>query len=141
MQPTEVMQIVNLIVAADGRTPTEQMYGAWTLTIGHLTFDLAREAAIEAMRDEKIRYVEPKHVLSKVNRIREVLEQNRRREMALEEKVVTEGKPVPICRDHGKGVIHCKPCAHKAYELSLSTTGLGSAEYEQKFWDTVCFPQ
>ena len=112
MDNNESAQIVDFIAAADSRTVTPQTYGAWHLVLGHLEFGLAREAAVMALKDESIRWTEPKHILGKVARIMEIAEQGNRRAVALAEKPVSLGSPMPVC-EHGKGLLYCEPCCHR----------------------------
>lgn len=109
MNQEQIATIVNLVSASDGRNKDPQLYGAWFLVIGHLDFDLAKEATLEAMRDDTIRWVEPKHVLGKVSRIRDRHDANLRREQALLGSVPVVYSPPPVCV-HGLSLLKCKPC-------------------------------
>jgi hypothetical protein len=137
----EVVQIVNLVAAADGRNVNEQTYAAWMLVIGHLGFNLAKEATLAALKDEAIRWTEPKHVLAKAGRVLEVREQDKRRERALTEHEVKKGTPVPICRDHGRSIMQCDVCCKKAGDLAALNGGVQSSPYQTLFWQEVCHPQ
>jgi len=112
MQPEETKQIVDFISAADSRNVTEQTYGAWHLVIGHLTFEIARQAAVMALQDEAIRWTEPKHILGKAGRLLEVAEQDKRRQLALTREEPATGAEMPTCV-HGKGLLYCDPCCHE----------------------------
>jgi hypothetical protein len=137
MNQAELVSVVDLIAAADGRNVNEQTYGAWFLVIGHLDARLAREAALEAMRDDTLRWVEPKHVLGKVNKIRERIEVEKRRLQALEPIGQKKSDPAPICVDHGISLMRCQPCSIKAFKLSESLDGMNGAKYQAAFWGTV----
>ena len=113
MNNQESAQIVDFVSAADGRTVTEQTYGAWHIVIGHLNFELARQAAVMALQDESIRWTEPKHILGKAGRLLEVAEHDKRRELALTRVEPPVGAEMPVCI-HGVGLLYCGPCCHEA---------------------------
>lgn len=113
MNNQESAQIVDFVAAADGRTVTDQTYGAWHIVIGHLLFETARQAAVMALQDETIRWTEPKHILSKAGRLLEVAEQDKRRQLALTHEEAPTGAQMPVCV-HGLGLLYCGPCCHEA---------------------------
>ena len=112
MNQQESAQIVDFVAAADGRTVTDQTYGAWHIVIGHLNFELARQSAVMALQDEAIRWTEPKHILSKAGRLLEVAEQDKRRQLALTREEPSTGAEMPLCV-HGVGMLYCGPCCHE----------------------------
>lgn len=112
MNQNESAQIVDFIYATRTTEPTEKTYGAWHLVLSSLPFELARDAAILALRDEDIRILEPKHVFQKASKIREQKDIAIRQQSALEaEETVEVGVPMPTCK-HGKGLLSCDPCCH-----------------------------
>jgi len=113
MNNQESAQIVDFVAAADGRTVTDQTYGAWHIVIGHLTFEVARQAAVMALQDEAIRWTEPKHLLGKAGRLLEVEAQDKRRQLALTREEPAMGAEMPVCI-HGLGLLYCGPCCHEA---------------------------
>jgi hypothetical protein len=113
MQPAETKQILDFIAAADGRNVTEQTYGAWHLVIGHLAFEQTRQAALMALQDTEIRWVEPKHILAKVAKLIQIQEADQRRIAALNATPEPKGAPMPVCK-HGIGLLKCEPCCHQA---------------------------
>jgi hypothetical protein len=113
MQPQETKQILDFIAASDNRNVSEQTYGAWHLLLENLSFSMCREAAVMALKDPEIRWVEPKHILAKVSKIIDTEQANIRREAALAPKVESKGAPMPVCK-HNKGLLYCDPCCHDA---------------------------
>lgn len=113
MQAVETKQIVDFIAATDGRNVTEQTYGAWHIVLGNLSFEQAREAAVIALQDEAIRWVEPKHILGKVSKLISDSEAEQRRERALTYEDKREGTPMPKCK-HDLGILYCAECCHQA---------------------------
>ena len=113
MNSEETKQILDFVAAADGRNVTAQTYGAWHLVIGHLGFDITRNATLMALQDTDIRWVEPKHILAKVAKLVAAKEADERRERALTAQVENQGSAMPNCK-HGKGLLYCDPCCHQA---------------------------
>lgn len=113
MQPQETKQILDFIAASDNRNVSEQTYGAWHLLLGHLSFGMTREATMMALKDPDIRWVEPKHILTKVSKIIDTEQANIRREAALAPKIEHKGSDMPKCK-HDKGLLYCDPCCHDA---------------------------
>ena len=113
MNNAESAQIVDFVVAADGRNITPQTYGAWHLVIGHLDFEQARTATLMALQDTDIRWVEPKHIIAKVAKLIQTAEADQRRERALSERPATVGSDMPVCK-HNLGLLRCQACCHQA---------------------------
>lgn len=113
MNNAESAQIVDFVVAADGRNITPQTYGAWHLVIGHLDFEQARTATLMALQDTDIRWVEPKHILGKVAKLIANAEADARRAKALGDRQVQVGSPMRVCK-HNLGLLYCQPCCHQA---------------------------
>lgn len=113
MQAIETKQVLDFIAAADGRNLTEQTYGAWHIVLGHLSFEHARQAAVMALQDEAIKWVEPKHILGKVSKLISDSEADQRRNRALTFEDNKVGTPMPKCV-HGKGLLYCGECCHNA---------------------------
>lgn len=141
MNQNEIVSIVDLVAAADGRNVSEQTYGAWFLVLGHLGIGLAREGALEALKDESIRWVEPKHILGKVSKILDRQELAKRKERALSGDVEKQGAPVPICIDHNLSIMQCDPCCAKALQLSKDMDGVNGHMYQTAFYGSICHPQ
>ena len=136
----EIVPLLDLVAAADGRNITEQTYAAWFMVIGHLDFPLAKEAALEAMADDTIRWIEPKDILAKVRKIRERRETDKRRNHALEGSKDVHGVPAPICIAHNKSIMTCMPCCDKAADLARSLDGVDGHYYQSSFWVEIARP-
>lgn len=113
MRPEETKQIVDFISATDGRNVTEQTYGAWHIILNEQDFEQTRIATVLATRDESIRWVEPKHILAKIAKLKADADAEQRRERALTYEDKREGTPMPKCQ-HSKGLLYCDPCSHQA---------------------------
>lgn len=113
MTPQETQQIVDFIYAAKDGKPTERTFAAWHLVIGNYQFDVMREAAVMALADPDINYLEPKHLVAKAGKIRDRIEADKRRELALAPSTDYSGVAMPKC-EHGIGKLYCAPCCHQA---------------------------
>lgn len=112
MKVLETTQIVNYLSAIDNRQVTEQTVFAWHEVIGKLDFEVARQACNLARADERINYIEPKHILAKAQVLKEAEELKERQARALEEAPPVVGVPMPKCK-HAKGLLYCDPCCHE----------------------------
>lgn len=140
MQQSEIVSIVDLVAAADGRNVTEQTYGAWFLLLKDFEFGLVREATLEAMRDESLRWVEPKHILGRINKIRDRYFTEKHRERLLEEMDSAISTEPPVCLAHNKVILRCDTCCKKASKISAESGGIHSEKYQTRFWSEVCYP-
>lgn len=113
MNNEQTAQIVDFVAASDNRNVTPQTYGAWHLLLGHLEFEITREATLLALKDEAIRWVEPKHILGKVAKLISDSEADQRRQRALTYEDNNRGVPMPKC-EHGKGLLYCGECCHSS---------------------------
>jgi hypothetical protein len=111
MTKTELKELMEYLSAIDNRQLTAEKLQVWFDLVGYLDFDLAKNAVIEAQRDETLNYVEAKHVIAYAHRIKEQkrAEQTRGTSYA-EEKI---GTPQPKCV-HGIGLLTCDPCCRNA---------------------------
>lgn len=117
MEKVETAQILEFLSLTDNRKITPEIILAWHDLIGHLHFDTAREAAHVAKQDDKINWVEPKHVLGKARIIIDrQMDEKRRAEGLIQTPKVT-GQPIPLC-EHGKGIVYCGPCCVALAEKS-----------------------
>jgi hypothetical protein len=65
MTKTELKELMEYLSAIDNRQLTTEKLQVWFDLVGYLDFDLAKNAVIEAQRDETLNYVEAKHIESK----------------------------------------------------------------------------
>lgn len=113
MNNEQTAQIVDFVAASDNRNLTPQTYGAWHLLLNHLDFEITREATVLALKDEAIRWVEPKHILGKVSKLISDSEADQRRQRALAYEDKKVGVAMPKC-SHGLGLLYCPECCHQA---------------------------
>jgi hypothetical protein len=65
MDFAELGNLYGLMAAIDNRKPSPEAIAAWHEIIGHLSYDVAREALVLARRDESIGWLEPRHIIAK----------------------------------------------------------------------------
>jgi hypothetical protein len=109
MEAVDTASILEFLSLTDNRKISEDKILAWHQLIGHLEFDVAREAAHLAKQDDRIDWVEPKHILAKARVVTDRLETEARRLKQLTRPEPTFGSPIPLCQ-HGERVVFCQPC-------------------------------
>jgi hypothetical protein len=109
MEATNTASILEFLSLTDNRKITQENILAWHQLIGHLNFDVAREAAHLAKQDDKIDWVEPKHILAKARVVADRLDTEARRKQSLDKPEPFVGSPIPLCR-HGERIVFCQPC-------------------------------
>lgn len=114
----EAKTLMEEIAAVDGRKLTPETVATWQGILGSMPLDVAREAHKMARRDDRVNYLEPKHIVSWA---REAAFKLDREKPKAEEKV--EGSPMPICKAHNKGILTCDPCCHRLHKY-LEVRGL-----------------
>ena len=95
--------------AVDGRHLEIEKIKAWHNVIGSMPLDIAQRALRMARQDERIGYIEPKHIIGKAKEAAEAMDRQEERKKAQPE--VKLGQPMPTCI-HGKGLLYCDPCCH-----------------------------
>ena len=109
MEAVDTASILEFLSLTDNRKIHPDGILAWHGLIGHLQFDVAREAAHLAKQDDKIDWVEPKHILAKARLVADRRDTETRRENSLNRPERTVGSPIPLC-EHGERIVFCQPC-------------------------------
>jgi len=114
MNKTELIQLLEVVSAVDGRKVTEATINAWLPVLATTTYADSVTALTQCRSDERINWVEPKHILAKAKDI------VRKRIEAAESKELLKprsGNPCPTCI-HKKPLVECLTCckamAHSA---------------------------
>lgn len=113
MQKTECAALLREIAAVDNRTLSQETLQAWYSVIGYLPYEVALKALHAARKDERLTWLEPKHIVafSKEDRLA------RQDDDYLREMSEAVFGPVPYCI-HGEVIAMCLPCCRaKAEEL------------------------
>lgn len=110
MQIREVAELLKLVAAIDNRKVTPELVEAWHSVIGFMPFDVAKEALAMARKDDRVNWLEPKHLVSWARDA--AFKLDREENAPLPESVVGAKtfSPQPTCREHGKKIMECMPC-------------------------------
>lgn len=106
MNKSEVKLLLADVAAIDNRRVSEETVTAWHSVIGHLSLHVAQKAHVMARQDEKVDYLEPRHIVS---RSRDAIIAMNSSKPSEEEKN-WRSDPVPVCMPHGELITSCKPC-------------------------------
>lgn len=111
IQETEIL--LKEMFAIDGRILDAERIKAWHNVIGNMPLEIAQRALRMARQDERIGYVEPKHIIGKAREAAEALDREEERNKVKEP--VKKGDPMPSCI-HGKGIVWCDTCCHALHK-------------------------
>lgn len=115
MLKTECADLLREVAAIDNRTLSQETLQAWFAVIGFLPYEVALKALHAARKDERVTWLEPKHIVafSKEDRLA------RQDDDYLKEMSEAVFGPVPYCV-HGEVIAMCLPCCkEKQEELGL----------------------
>jgi hypothetical protein len=112
IQETEIL--LREMFAIDGRMLDAERIKAWHNVIGSMPLDIAQRALRLARQDERIGYVEPKHIIGKAKESADSLDREERVKQAQQAKPTQKGFPQPTCI-HGEPLLSCNPCCHKMH--------------------------
>jgi len=111
MNMADAKTLLEEIAAVDGRKLTPETVAAWQGILGSMQLDVAREAHKMARRDDRVTYLEPKHIVSWA---REAAFKLDRENPKVQEEV--KGSPMPVCKAHNVGILLCDPCCHRLHK-------------------------
>jgi hypothetical protein len=115
MLKTECADLLREVAAIDNRKITQETLDAWYAVIGYLKYDIALNALHLARKDERVTWLEPKHIIAFSREDRLAKQDND----YLEEMAKAVFGPIPYCV-HGEVVAMCLPCCkEKQKELGL----------------------
>jgi len=106
MNLTETQTLLREISAVDKRQIDQATTQMWFQILGHIPLDIAREAHILARKDDRIPYLEPKHIVAWA---REAAFRLDRKEQKAQEQPVDVAKE-PVCKAHQKKIMSCADC-------------------------------
>lgn len=115
MLKTECAELLREIAAIDNRKIGQEVLDAWFSVIGYLKYEIALKALHAARKDERVIWLEPKHIVaySKEDRLA------KQDDDYLKEMSEAVYGPVPYCV-HGEVLAICIPCCkEKQKELGL----------------------
>jgi hypothetical protein len=107
MNKTEIIDLLELISAVDGRKTNEMTIQAWLMPLQDVSFADAISALNFCRKDVSIGWLEPKHIYAKSREIvsRRITEQESI-DRANESNI---GVPCPKCK-HNMSIINCVDC-------------------------------
>jgi hypothetical protein len=110
MNRLETTELLRQISAVDNRKVNEDTVNAWQSILGHIPFEIAKEALVLARKDDRITYLEPRHVISwaKEAAFRLDREQNKTEVEEPKGNFVAQ----PNCK-HGTRLLECLPCCRE----------------------------
>jgi hypothetical protein len=107
MNKAEVKLLLADVAAIDNRRVSEETVTAWYAVLGHLSLPVAQRALVMARQDEKVDYLEPKHIVSRARDARMAID---RGPVARSEEAKWRAEPEPVCVPHDTGITKCQPC-------------------------------
>jgi len=120
MQLKETEILLREMFAIDGRILDADRLKAWHNAVGFMPLDVAQEALRIARRDERINYIEPKHIVAKAREAAMELDRQAQKEEQAKQKEY-KGVPCPHCK-HKMPIVECNICCkalsdhHKKHE-------------------------
>jgi hypothetical protein len=106
MNLTETQQLLREISAVDKRNVDQATTQVWFQILGHIPLEIAQMAHILARKDDRIPYLEPKHIVAWAREAAFKLDRDKPRP---EDKVV-DIAPEPTCKAHQIKIMSCRPC-------------------------------
>ena len=107
MNKAEVKLLLADVAAIDNRRVSDETVDAWKAVLGHLSLKVAQQALVMARQDEKIGYLEPKHIVARARDARMAVD---RSAADRAEEASWRSDPEPICVPHDTRITQCKPC-------------------------------
>lgn len=151
MQLSETKELLKEIAAVDNRKMDADTLTVWHSYIGHLRFDVAREALRLARLDDRVNWLEPRHLQSWVSQaganvakadndsipVRGICEHKTDVQYckiccAKTGRTARTPDPQPICREHQKQILACDACCHKLYKFSEAYGYEGIHDFAKK---------
>jgi hypothetical protein len=112
IQETEVL--LREMFAIDGRILDAERIKAWHNVIGFMPLEIAQRALRLARSDERLGYIEPKHIIAKAKESADSLDREERLKKERSETPVYNGVPQPSCI-HGSKILSCDICCDKMF--------------------------
>lgn len=123
MNKTEIIDLLELVAAVDGRKITEITIQAWLMPLQDVAFGDAIAGLNLCRKDASIGWVEPKHIYAKS---KEIVSRRKDDEEKVERaKEVRSGVRCPNCK-HDIAIVNCQSCCREMSD---------SRNYLQTFFD------
>ena len=108
MNKAEVKLLLADVAAIDNRRVTDETVTAWHAVLGHLTLPVAQKALILARQDEKVEYLEPRHIVARGRDARMAMDAESRSRS--KEEASWRSDPEPVCLPHDIRITKCESC-------------------------------
>jgi hypothetical protein len=128
MNLNEIKQLLAEVAVIDNRKLTEQTAEAWKSILGFMPLDIAREALHLARKDDRINWLEPKHIASWAREAAFKMDRDNPKQSH-----PVAGSSQPSCKAHNALLTRCLPCSRQLhqYEVTEGLEGLlGFAQSE-----------
>lgn len=111
MTKSEIAKLLDEISAIDNRIVGPEQVEAWHSVIGHIPIEIAREALRLARKDERVTWLEPRHIVTWAKEAAYKLDRESGRNVSQEP--LGNFAPQPKCKAHLKPIMTCDACARK----------------------------
>ena len=107
MNRTETAELLREVAILDNRKVSQDLIDQWQGILGHIPLDIAREAHRLARKDERVTYLEPRHIFSWAREAAYKLDREKGNNIPEEPKGNFVAQPK--CK-HGRGLLTCDSC-------------------------------
>ena len=107
MNKAEVKLLLADVAAIDNRRVSEETINAWSAVLGHLSLPVAQRALVMARQDEKVDYLEPRHIVGRARDARMALDRSASPGFGEES---WRSDPEPVCVSHDLRISKCVEC-------------------------------
>jgi hypothetical protein len=121
----ETKALLKEVAAIDNRKLSEEVAEAWQSILGFMPLEIAREALHLARKDDRVNWLEPKHIVSWAKEAAFKLDR------ATGNKPPPEHSfdPQPKCKEHNVLILMCAPCCKKLQEFEELNGQRGLQEF------------
>ncbi|NBU22793.1 MAG: hypothetical protein EBS38_02620 [Actinobacteria bacterium] len=111
MNIIETKELLEEIAAIDGRKLTPEIVAAWQGILAGIPLEIAKEAHKLARRDERVNWLEPRHISGWAKEA--AFRLDREKPKQVEPQTFA---PQPVCKAHNTPILACDPCCHRIYK-------------------------
>ena len=116
MNNAETAELLREVAILDNRKVSQDLIDQWQSILGHIPLDIAREAHKLARKDERVTYLEPRHIVSWAREAAYKLD--RAKGNTVPEELEGKSVPQPKCREHSRPIMVCDACCRKLAPLA-----------------------
>jgi hypothetical protein len=123
MNLNEIKQLLTEVSAIDNRKLNDQAAEAWHSVLSFMPFEIAREALHLARKDDRVIYMEPKHLVSWAKEA--AFKLDRVKPMVMPQ---ISGSQQPRCQAHNALLLSCIPCCKELHRTNTPDALQGNVE-------------